>query len=105
MAYFSMKKVLPIQEVAMPTNTIKVAISIPKKDFKLLEAIRKRMKISRSALIDRALHYWLTKKEEEKMVRQYIDGYKRHPETPEELKELAAMEKMQAETMEKEDWS
>lgn len=78
----------------MPTNAIKIAISMPKKDFKLLEAIRKRMKISRSALIDRAIHYWLTKKEEEEMVRQYIDGYKRHPETPEEIKEMLGWEKL-----------
>ncbi len=89
----------------MPTNAIKIAISIPKEDFKLLEALRKRIGISRSALIDRAIHYWLAKREEEEMVKRYIEGYRRYPETPEELDELAAMEKAQLETMEKEDWS
>ena len=89
----------------MPINAIKIAISLPKEDFKLLETMRKRMGISRSALIDRAIHYWLAKREEEEKIRQYIEGYKRHPETPGELEELAAMEKAQAETMEKEDWS
>ena len=39
------------------------------------------------------------------MIRQYIEGYRRYPETSKELKELAAMEKAQAETMEEEDWS
>ena len=78
----------------MPTNAVKIAISIPKKDFKLLETVRKKIGISRSALIDRAIHSWLAKKEEEEMVRQYIEGYKRHPETPEELKELNVLSKL-----------
>ena len=88
MAYFSMKEVLPTEIIDMSTKAVKVAISLPKEDFKLLEAIRKRIGISRSALIDRAIRSWLAKQEEKEMVRQYIEGYKRHPETPEEIKEL-----------------
>lgn len=89
----------------MPTNAIKIAISIPKKDFKMLETVRKKIGISRSALIDKAIRFWLAKKEEEELVRQYIEGWKKHPLSPEEIKELIAMEKVQSETMTKEDWS
>jgi len=89
----------------MAINAVKIAISLPKEDFKLIEALSSRMGISRSALIDRAIHYWLSKRKEEAMIRQYIEGYRRYPETSKELKELAAMEKAQAETMEEEDWS
>ncbi|NQT75912.1 MAG: hypothetical protein HQ566_05255 [Candidatus Omnitrophica bacterium] len=103
MAYFSRKEFIPKEEADMPTNAIKIAISLPKEDFKLLEAVRKRMGITRSALIDKAIHYWLSKSKEEEMVRQYIEGYRRHPETPEELEELTAMEKLALETWSKEE--
>ena len=93
MAYFSRKEFIPQKEVDMPTNAVKIAISLPKKDFKLLEAVRKKIGISRSALIDKALRSWLAKKEEEEMVRQYIEGYRRYPETPEEIKEHEALAK------------
>ncbi|MBU4589310.1 MAG: ribbon-helix-helix protein, CopG family [Candidatus Omnitrophica bacterium] len=100
-----MKEVLPTEVIDMSTKAVKIAISLPKEDFKLLEALRKRIGLSRSALIYRAIHYWLAKREEEEKIKQYIEGYRRYPETPEELEELAAMEKVQLETMEKEDWS
>jgi len=89
----------------MAVNAVKIAISLPKEDFRLIEALSKKLGITRSALIDRAIHYWLSKRKEEAMIRQYIEGYRRYPETSKELKELAAMEKAQAETMEEEDWS
>ena len=89
----------------MSANAVKIAISLPKEDFKLLETIRKKMGITRSALIDKAIHYWLNKRKEEQMIRRYEEGYRRYPETSAEIKELVAMEKAQAETMEEEDWS
>ena len=89
----------------MPANAVKIAISIPKEDFKLLEVLRKKMGITRSALIDKAIHYWLNRRKEEQMIKSYEEGYRRYPETSKELEELAAMEKAQAETMKEEDWS
>ncbi len=68
----------------MSANAVKIAISLPKEDFKLLEAIRKKMGITRSALIDKAIHYWLNKRKEEQMIKQYEEGYRRIPESPDE---------------------
>ena len=68
----------------MPANAVKIAISIPKEDFKLLEVLRKKMGITRSALIDKAIHYWLNRRKEEQMIKRYEEGYRRIPESPDE---------------------
>jgi metal-responsive CopG/Arc/MetJ family transcriptional regulator len=64
----------------MSIGTAKVAISIPKEIFRLLERTRRELKIPRSAAVVEALRAWLKSREEEKMVHQYVEGYRRHPE-------------------------
>ena len=85
----------------MPTNAIKIAISLPREDFKLVEAIRRKMGITRSALIDRAIHYWLTKRRQEEMIKRYEEGYM---QVPENIDEVIAMEKVQFEALREEGW-
>ena len=58
----------------------KVAISMPKEMFQSVERARREMKMPRSAAIVEAVQEWLKRREEEKMIRQYIEGYRRHPE-------------------------
>ena len=84
----------------MSTNAVKIAISLPKEDFKLLEAIRKKMGITRSALIDKAIHYWLNKRKEEQMIKRYEEGYRQMPES---IDEIIALEKAGLETWNKEE--
>ena len=85
-------------------KTLKVAISLPKKDFQRIEQVRKRLKLHRSAAIDQAIQFWLKNLEEQEKIRQYELGYLKHPES---LKEITAMEKTAAAAWADEDegWS
>ena len=71
----------------------KIAISLPTEDLKRIERIRKESGMQRSALIDTAIRFWLDNREKEKMIEQYEEGYRRHPESMEEIK---AMEELSA---------
>ena len=73
----------------------KVAISLPKGLFHSMEQARRKLKLQRSAAVVEALQAWLKKQEEEKFVRQYTEGYRKHPESRLESKQwgrLAALE-------------
>lgn len=82
-------------------KTSKIAISLPREDFEKIERIRKELGLQRSAIIDKAIRYWLKDFEEKKMIRQYEDGYRKSPESIEEIK---AMEKASGEAFEEEGW-
>ncbi len=82
-------------------KTTKIAISLPKEDFDRIEKIRKKMKLNRSAVIDMAIRFWLAHLEKERMIRQYEEGYKKKPESVEEVK---AMEQASAEAFKEEGW-
>ncbi len=82
-------------------KTTKVAISLPKDDFERIEKIRKEMGLQRSAVIDMAIRFWLESIEKEKMIKQYEEGYRKVPESLEEIK---AMEKASTEAFEAEGW-
>ncbi len=69
----------------MPVQTIKVAISLPKEEFRALEKRRRKLKQTRSAVVTEAIRYWLKAQEEAEDVRRYIEGYQKHPETKEEM--------------------
>lgn len=86
----------------MPHNTVKVAISMPKAEYKTLEKIRHKLGVTRSALIDKAVSFWLKKQEEDDAVRKYQRSYK---EKPEKINEILAYEKTQIGILsEEEDW-
>ncbi len=62
----------------------KVAVSIPKDLYQALERARKKNGKSRSAVVQDALRHWLNREQEAELVRQYVEGYRRMPETEEE---------------------
>ena len=64
----------------MASQTAKVAISMPKELFRSVEQVRHELRIPRSEAIVEAIRAWLKRREEEKLIRQYIEGYRRHPE-------------------------
>jgi len=68
----------------MAKFAIKVAVSIPKDLYQALERARKKNGKSRSAVVQDALRHWLNQQREAEMVRQYVEGYRRMPETEEE---------------------
>ena len=75
----------------MSSATVKIGVSLPKEKFSAVEKMRKKLKKSRSALITEAITLWLNEKQEEELVRQYMAGYKEHPETKKEREEALAI--------------
>ena len=80
-------------------KAIKIAISLPIEDLKRIEKIRKKSGTQRSALIDTAIRFWLDNRDKQKMIEQYEDGYRRRPESAEEIK---AMEGLSADAFKEE---
>ena len=62
-------------------GTAKVAISMPRETFRSVERARRNLKLGRSEAVVAALRNWLREQEEAEMVRQYVEGYRRHPES------------------------
>ncbi len=81
-------------------NTLKISISLPKNDFYKLEQVRKKLGFGRSAIIDKAIHFWLGYREREELIKGYQEGYKRKPEN---LKEMEALEKASAQAFSEEE--
>lgn len=82
-------------------KTLKIAISLPKEDFKKIESIRKSLGLQRSTIIDKAIRFWLKDLEKKEMIKQYEEGYKKKPEHIEAIK---AMELSSAEAFGEEGW-
>ena len=80
-------------------TTVKVAVSLPKAQYKVAEKRRRILHVSRSAMVREALQQWLRNLEEQEAVRQYIEGYQRHPES---TKGWKAIERVQVEAIAKE---
>ena len=64
---------------------MKVAITIPEKEFRQVEAIRKQLRTTRSAVILRALERWLTAQRAVALDRQCQGAYRWRPETQPEV--------------------
>ena len=82
-------------------SSAKIAISLPVEDLKRIENVRKELKIQRSTLIDMAIRFWLDSVEKKKMIKQYEEGYRRHPES---AKEIEALQKLSADAFTEEGW-
>ena len=82
-------------------NCTKIAISLPTEDLKRIEKIRKELGAQRSTLIDMAIRFWLDNMDKQKMIKQYEEGYRQHPESVEEVK---VMEKLSADAFNEEGW-
>jgi len=78
----------------------KIAISLPKEDFDKLEKLRKRLGFERSALIDKAIRFWLRYLEQEELIKRYEEGYRKRPES---IQEIKAMEQAAAGAFAEED--
>lgn len=82
-------------------KSTKIAISIPKDNFDKIEAMRKKMGLQRSALIDRAICFWLNSMEQQEMIKKYEKGYRAIPES---VAEAEALEKLSADAFSDEEW-
>ncbi len=80
---------------------VKTAITIPREEFRIVEAVRKESGKSRSQIIVEALRVWLTSRKIEEMERIYEEGYRKKPES---LPEIEALMKAGASAMGPEKW-
>ncbi len=78
---------------------IKTAVSVQKQLFEELEALARKMKVSRSRLYALALEDYVRRQENKQMLEQINAAYEDEP-TVEEEKELRKMRRKQARTLE-----
>lgn len=71
----------------MSSAVAKMAVSLPKELFNSMEQARRKLKLPRSAAVVEALRAWLKRQEEQKLIRQYTEGYRKHPESRMEIRE------------------
>lgn len=83
-------------------HSCKIAISLPKDNFQKIEQMRHKMGIGRSAVIDKAICFWLEWVEQEELIKRYEEGYRKKPE---KVVDLRAFEKAQLEVLSLEEWS
>jgi len=85
----------------MPSKTVKVTVSLPEEEYRHVEKVRRQLRISRSAVITRALKSWIAATRDKERIHAYMEGYRRYPETKEELK---MFESLASEVMSPEEW-
>lgn len=79
----------------------KVAISLPDAQADAIEQIRRKERIPRSRVIQRAIAVYLAEQGRHRAVRAYEDGYRKRPERADEVEALG---KAAAGSLEPEDW-
>lgn len=82
-------------------KAVKFAVSIPEEDYRDIENIRKREKLSRSGIVVEAIRFLKKSREKEKLIRLYEEGYKNMPE---KLTEIKVREAASLEVFSKEGW-
>lgn len=71
----------------MRKTPAKVAISLPPDLYRAVERARKKQGQSRSAFLQDAVRHWLEQRQKAGQIQQYIEGYRRMPETRREIEE------------------
>lgn len=69
-------------------DNLKITISLLKEDFYQLEQIRKKLVLSRSGIIDKAIRFWLGHRKQEELIRRYREGYWKKPESTQAIEAL-----------------
>lgn len=75
----------------MSKTATKVAVSMPHELYRAVEQARKKNGKSRSAFVQEALRLWLKRQQEAEWSRQYVEGYRKKPETRREIEEAEAL--------------
>ena len=78
----------------------KIAISLPKDNLIRMERVRKALGLQRSAAIAMAVRFWLDSMEKTNLIKQYEEGYRKKPES---LDEIKAMENASADAFAEEE--
>jgi len=84
-------------------RSFKIGISLVRDDFEKVEEICRRMAIGRSAVIAKAIRFWLEQRKQEELVRCYEEGYRKKPE---KVVDLKIFEKAETEVLDpEEEWT
>jgi metal-responsive CopG/Arc/MetJ family transcriptional regulator len=78
----------------------KIAISVDHDLLAAVEALRRTTHESRSSVFARAVRMLLRAEERRRLVEQYVDGYRRQPETASELAEAEELARASLEAAE-----
>jgi ribosome-binding protein aMBF1 (putative translation factor) len=81
----------------MPKSRLTVTIS--RDDYKRIEEEKRKKGVSRSALVEEIIKFFFVKEDEQFKIKKYIDGYKK---IPEKTNDMAQLEQVQFETLDKE---
>jgi metal-responsive CopG/Arc/MetJ family transcriptional regulator len=74
----------------MRKTAVKVAMTIPNDLYKVVEQVRKKTRKSRSAIVQDALRSWLNQQEQSVLIHEYEAGYRKAPESDQEIKAAEA---------------
>jgi len=81
----------------MPKSRLTVTIS--RNDYERIEEEKRKKGVSRSALVEEIIKFFFVKEDEQFKIKKYIDGYKK---IPEKTNDMAQLEQVQFETLDKE---
>jgi transcriptional regulator of met regulon len=79
---------IPWYEIGMK-NVAKVAVSVPTNTLKSLERARRRLRMTRSAVVTEAIERWLAAEQIGEDDKRYVEGYLRQPERSDEVAAIA----------------
>jgi len=82
-------------------NAKKIATSLPGPQYQALERMRKQLSLGRSEAVQQAITMWLTARQSDSRIVQYVQGYAAHPDDAAEANSLVAA---WAQGVEAEDW-
>lgn len=85
-------------------KTMKTAITIPKEDYAMIEALRKQTGKSRSQILIDAFHEMTKAQRIREKEAQYAEGYRRMPETKEEIQDISRVSDAERPAWPKENW-
>jgi len=75
-------------------RTRKIAISLPTDIYKAVERERRKRKQNRSEFLRIAVEELLRRQVEREEDERYVEAYRRHPETPDDVAETRALNEL-----------
>jgi hypothetical protein len=66
-------------------GVVKIAVSLPRSLYLVVEKERRASGLSRSAIVQRALAESVARRARAKLVERYVERYRKNPETPAEV--------------------
>ena len=82
-------------------NAKKIATSLPGPQYETLERMRKQLRLGRSEAVQQAIAMWLTARQGDARIVQYVRGYAAQPDDAGEANALVGA---WAQGVEAEDW-